>query len=774
MSGRSLSRTTSSRSVLPVLALRDAVYFPGTPNTLHVGREPSVRALRRCLDGSRRVLVISQRDMAIDEPGPADLFAVGTECEILHALPLPDTTLRVSLRGLQRAMASRVTQRKGILSAQWSPVPETLEYTSKVEALMRECVTLFAGIVELGNVIPPEAALTISHIADPSLLADSIAHHMPLRPLVKQGLLEESDVERRLERLFEALKIESEVIRLGVSIHHKVEAELAEGQREYWLREQLKAIQGELQLRENRVGETEEYLAKIEAAAMPVEVRSRAEAEVRRLDRTPVSSPEGQVSRTYLDALLAFPWEAATEDQLDIQAAAAVLDENHFGLATVKDRILEQLAVRRLRKSQRGPILCFVGPPGVGKTSVARSVADAMGRRFARISVGGMLDEAELRGHRRTYVGAMPGRIVQSMIQCGSRNPVIVIDEVDKLGVNGRGDPIGALLEIFDTEQNTAFMDHYLDAPVDLSSVLFIATANSIHTMSSALRDRMEIVAFTGYSDVEKLRIARDYLLPKALVEHGLAEIGLEVSDAALELVIGQYTRESGARHLGRQLNAIARRLARRVAEGATELPVVDEQVVHELLGVPPYQTQETTTNEPGVAWGLVVSEAGGDVLPVEVALLPALGGRPELRLTGSLGEVMKESAEAALSLVRKLHGARLGKVDIHLHLPEGAVPKEGPSAGITMVSALASAALERSLPDGWAMTGEISIRGRVLGVGGIREKLLAAVRVGMTDVIIPKANIAELPELPSEVAQALTIHAVTHVAEALDLIGLL
>lgn len=775
MSARTSGRTPSPKTganLLPVLPLRDVVYFPGTPNTLHVVRDQSVRALQRGLAADRRVLVLSQRDMAVDDPTAADLYTVGTVCEVLQALPLPDTSMRVSLRGLHRCRAEKVTSKSGVLYAQATELLDVVNLNTELEALMRECVNLFAIIVELGKGVPPEAAQAIAHIAEPSLLTDSIAHHMVLRPPDKQALLDQADVNLRLAHLFEFLKREEEVIRLGASIHRRVQDELGDSQREYYLREQLKAIQSELRTRENRVDETEEYTRAIEAAEMPAPVRERAESELRRLDRSPAASPEAQTMRNYLDALVSVPWNKQSEDRLDVREAAAVLDRSHYGLEAVKERVLEYLAVRQLRNTVRGPVLCFVGPPGVGKTSIARVIAEAMGRKFARLALGGVVDEAELRGHRRTYIGSMPGRIVQSLINCGVRNPVLVLDELDKLGAGGRGDPVSALLEILDPEQNSGFVDHFLDAPVDLSGVMFIATANSVYGLPPALRDRMEIVSFSGYTDREKSAIADSFLIPQATDEHGLGELGLSFTPEAVSLLIRDYTRESGARELRRQIDGICRKVARRFAAGEQVSPDVDPDAVRSMLGAPPYEKEAVGPAQIGLAWGLVVGDAGGGVLPVEVALTDAHGNKPELTLTGNLGNVLRESAEAALTYIRGYLPDAAAK-DIHVHLPEGGVPKDGPSAGLTVAAALAGAMSHRPLPAGWAMTGEISLLGRVLGVGGVREKLLAALRAGFTDVIIPKSNESSQEELPPEVKEGLRIHLVSNIGEAFDLLGL-
>ncbi|HSI72965.1 MAG TPA: endopeptidase La [Fimbriimonas sp.] len=766
-------RSAVPSEVLPTLALRDTVHFPGQINTLHVVREPSVRAVRKALESDGRVLVFSQRDMAVEEPQAADLHDVGLQSEILQSIPMPDGGLRVALRGLMRVRSQRLRMDRGSFVASFIPITEDARAGAEVDALERACVDTFSNVIALNREIPPEALHGIAAIEDPGLLADTILHHLPLRASQKQELLEELDPVHRLDRTFRALKHEEQILELDAQIKRRVEQELGDGQREYYLREQLRIIQQELQEREDRVGETEEYKERILDAKMPEEALVRAMTELRRLDRSPPASPEGMVVRNYLDILVELPWSALTEDRLDVAQAAAHLDEQHFGLGRVKDRILDYLAVRQLKGTMRGPILCFLGPPGVGKTSIGRSIAEAMGREFISISLGGVRDEADIRGHRRTYVGSMPGRIINGLRDCGSRNPVIVLDEIDKLARDGQGDPTSALLEALDAEQNERFTDHYVEAPFDLSPVLFIATANLIENIPPALRDRMEVIEFASYTDAERLEIARRFLQPKAVDEHGLTFEQIEITDDALKSLVLEYTREAGVRSLHRQITAVCRKAARQIAEHRRETVVVTPAVLQEFLGRPRYKrSEQQLRDEIGVACGLVVGEAGGEVLPIEVSLMPPVSDRIELRLTGNLGEVMKESAYAALTYVRAhvesvAPGASM-KMDVHVHIPEGAIPKDGPSAGLTTTIALISAFAQRPVKGSVAFTGEITLRGRVLAVGGIREKLLAAVRAGLSAVVLPVENRPDLEDVPREALEQIEVHFVSEIREAL------
>ena len=760
---------------MPVLAARDTVHFPGLINTLNVVREPNVKAIRKSIDDDCQVLVLSQRDMSVEEPGTADLFEIGTLSRTLQSLPLPDTSLRVVLKGVQRARALKI-----ILRGQsfWAEIEELEELGSEDlqdSALMRACMEGFSRVVSLNKRIPPEAMQSVAHVDGPGRLADAISHHLPLRPSEKQALLEELDVSKRIQKVFGLVKREEQILELDADIRKRVERELGDGQREFYLREQLKIIQTELQEREHRLGETEEYRSKIEACKMPESANERAIAELRRLDRTPASSPEGMVLRNYLDCMIELPWDRRSQDRLEVASAKTLLDEEHFGLEKVKTRILDYLAVRQLNGSVRGPILCFVGPPGVGKTSIARSIADAMGRKFLKVALGGVRDEAEIRGHRRTYVGSMPGRIIQGLRTCGTKNPLIVLDEIDKLGTNFQSDPTSALLEALDSQQNDRFSDHYMEVPFDLSEVMFIATANLLENIPLPLRDRMEVIHFPSYTDEERFQIASAFLIPRAIEDHGLDGSQIEIPETTLRAIIREYTREAGVRNLERSIAAVARKAAREVAEGRTTKLKIDEVRLAEFLGQPRYRRQRNAYDDGlGMATGLVVSEYGGDLISIEVSLMEPHGPKPELSLTGNLGEVMKESALAALTFVRAnsetLGIDRVFKYDVHVHVPQGSIPKDGPSAGVTIGVALASAASGRAVRNDVAMTGEITLRGRVLPVGGIRDKVLAAHRAGIKRVIIPAENAPELEDVPASVLAELEVLLVADLYKALEI----
>lgn len=767
--------TQAEKVLVPVLAARDAVHFPSLINTLNVVREPSVRAIRKSLESDRRVLVLSQRDMSLEDPRVEDLYETGTLSEALQALPMPDTSLRVVLRGLQRARAVKLITKTGTFWAEIEELEDTETDDIHIETVMRACVESFSRVVGLNKQIPPEAMQSVVHMESAGKLADAIAHHLPIRPSEKQSLLEQVHSKERLERVFELLKREEQILDLDTDIRKRVEKELGDGQREFYLREQLKIIQTELQEREQRLGESEEYRLKIDACEMPETAHEKALSELRRLDRTPASSPEGMVLRNYLDCMVDLPWRKTTEDRLHVASAKQLLDDQHFGLEKVKTRILDYLAVRQLKGSLRGPILCFVGPPGVGKTSIARSIAEAMGRKFVKMALGGVRDEAEIRGHRRTYVGSMPGRIIQGLRQCGSRNPVIVLDEIDKLGSDYQGDPTSALLEALDPQQNDRFSDHYIEAPFDLSEVMFVATANLLENVPAALRDRMEIIPFPSYTDEERLRIASSFLVPRTIEDHGLDGSQIEIPEDSLKLIIREYTREAGVRGLERAIAAVSRKAARQVAEGHKKKLLIDEVRLAEFLGQPRHRRQGRADEDSvGAATGLVVSEYGGDVISIEVSLMEPHGPKPELSLTGNLGDVMKESALAALTFVRAnsevLEVGREFKFDVHVHVPQGAIPKDGPSAGLTIGVALASAASGRAVRRDVAMTGEVTLRGKVLPVGGIRDKVLAAHRAGIKTVIIPAENATELEDVPASVLAELDVHLVADLSKALDI----
>lgn len=761
--------------LVPVLPVRDAVHFPLLVNSLQVVREPSRKALRKALDGDRHVLVLSQRDMGIEDPGANDLYRVGTLSEALQALPLPDTSLRVTLRGLRRAQVLRMIVRGGAFMAEIVDVEDPILIGDvRAETLMRACVEAFSAVVQMHKSIPPEALDTVAHLEDPSALAYTIAHHLPLRPAQKQEILEESDPVHRLEMVFEALKREQEVLELDVRIRSQVEAQLGTAHREYFLREQLRAIQTELQDREQE-NEVQDYEKRVAESGMPESAAQRALIEVQRLDRLSPFSPEGAVARNWLDCLIALPWKTLSTDRLNVSDAARKLDDEHYGLDSVKERVLDFLAVRQLTNSIRGPILCFAGPPGVGKTSIGRSIADAMGRKFCRISLGGLRDEAEIRGHRRTYVGAMPGRIIQAIRQAGTRNPIVMLDEIDKLGSDWRGDPTSALLEALDPEQNARFEDHYLDAPFDLSGVMFIATANVAELIPAPLRDRLEVIHFPGYTDEERAQIATRFLIPKESAEHGVAG-RIDFSQDAIHALVSDYTRESGVRDLNRKIATVCRKAARSIVEGEARDLVIDDSHLRTSLGRPKYLRGPLSgPDEIGAATGLMVAEHGGEIVRVEASLMTPQAEKPELRLTGRLGDVMKESAEAALTFVRtseeRFGIGRPFRFDVHIHVPDAGVPKDGPSAGLTIALALISAYTGKPMRRDVAMTGEITLRGNVLPVGGVREKILAAARGGMTAVIIPEANRDDAEDMtPSELGN-LKLYFVRTLDEAMPIV---
>lgn len=762
-------------SDLPLLPIRDAVYFPRMIFPLFAGREKSIRALDEAMARDRLILLVAQKQIVTDDPTPDDIYTVGVVAGIMQITKVPDGTVRLVMEGLERARIKRYLQTDPYFHVEIEPI-ETLEETSlEVEALMRSVVSQFEQIVNIGRSIPPEALVNILNITEPNKLADQITPYLQLRVESKQDILETVSAKEKLEKLNVLLKKELEILEIQRNIRNRVEKEMGDTQREFILREQLKAIQQELGERDERHAEIEDYRAKIEEATMPEEVAERALKELDRLEKMPFAAPEGVVIRTYLDWLTSLPWSKRTEETVDIQEAAKVLDEDHYGLAKAKERILEFLAVKQLSGQLKGPILCFVGPPGVGKTSIGRSIARALGRTFVRVSLGGIHDEAEIRGHRRTYIGSMPGRIIQGIKQAGSRNPVFMLDEIDKVGQDFRGDPSAALLEALDPEQNFAFSDHYLEVPFDLSDVMFITTANILDTIPPPLRDRMEVIPFAGYIEDEKVCIARQFLVPKQIKDHGLSSKLLTIKEEALRHIIRHYTREAGVRNLEREIATICRKTAKQVAEGVTKRTTVTPSRLKDFLGQPKYHYgMAGKHDEIGAATGLVYTEFGGDIVTIEVGLMKSEEGK--LTLTGQLGDVMKESGQAALTYVRSKAKA-LGipedfssKMDIHVHVPAGAVPKDGPSAGITIATALASALTKRPVRRDVAMTGEITLRGKVLPIGGLKEKVLAAHRAGIRTIIIPKENVKDLEEIPDYVRQELTFEPVEHADEVLDI----
>ncbi len=762
---------------LPILPLRDTVLFPNSFMPLAVARESSVRLIDDAISGGKVIGVFTQRDATVEEPQQDDLYRVGTASHIHKMFKLPDGSLRLIVQGLTRLILDGVTTTRPYLHARVHPVPETMNEIDRLEidALLRNIKTNFQRVASLSPLLSDDLQALAANIADPGRLADFIASSLStLDTSIKQEVLETLDVRARMDSLNRTLIKELEVLELGSRIQSQVQSEVGKNQREYFLREQMKAIQKQLGEGDDQTKEIEELQQKIDAAGMPEAVKKEAQRELERLAKMPAAAAEYTVSRTYLDWLVMLPWQKRTEDVIDLRRTKGVLDDDHTGLEKVKDRILEYLAVRKLNPAVKGPILCFVGPPGVGKTSLARSIAQALSRKFVRVSLGGMRDEAEIRGHRRTYIGALPGQIIQGLRRAESRNPVFILDEIDKLGADFRGDPASALLEVLDPEQNSTFRDHYLDVPFDLSEVLFITTANVLDPVPPALRDRMEVLEIPGYTEEEKLAIAREHLVAKQLRNHGLTRDQLTLTDPAISTIIRGYTREAGVRNLERELAAVCRKAARRRAEGHDEPLTVTRDLITELLGAPRFLEEEIheRTKEPGVAIGLAWTPAGGDVLFVEASRMPGTGS---LTLTGQLGEVMKESARAALSWFRA-HAAAYGadpdffrNAEIHLHVPSGAIPKDGPSAGVTIAVALASEVTRRPVRGDIAMTGEITLSGRVLPVGGIKEKVLAARRAGIREIILPQQNEKNVNEdLTEELRTELTIHLVQSVDEVL------
>jgi ATP-dependent Lon protease len=744
---------------------------------LAVARESSVRLIDEAISGGKLIGVFTQRDATVEEPQQGDLYSIGTASHIHKMFKLPDGSLRLIVQGLARLHLDEVSAVKPYLRAHVSLAPETGADAAhlEIDAMLRNIRTNFQQVVSLSPLLSDDLQTLSTNITDPGRLADFIASSLTtINTAVKQEVLETRDVRMRLDALNRILIKELEVLELGSKIQSQVQSEVGKNQREYFLREQLKAIQKELGEGDDQTREVEELRDKIEAAGMPESVKKEALRELDRLSKMPVAAAEFTVSRTYLDWLVALPWQKRTDEVIDLPKTKQTLDADHSGLEKAKDRILEYLAVRKLNPQVKGPILCFAGPPGVGKTSLARSIARSLERKFVRVSLGGMRDEAEIRGHRRTYIGALPGQIIQGLRRAESKNPVFILDEIDKLGNDFRGDPASALLEVLDPEQNVSFRDHYLDVPFDLSEVLFITTANVLDPVPPALRDRMEVLEIPGYTEEEKLAIACEHLVQKQIGNHGLTPDQLTIGDDALRLVIRGYTREAGVRNLEREIGALCRKAARRRAEGDERPLAITPEVVVALLGAPLFldEEMEERTKEPGVAIGLAWTPAGGDVLFIEASRMTGPG---VLTLTGQLGDVMKESARAALSWFRA-HAATYGAdpdffktSEIHLHVPAGAIPKDGPSAGVTMVTALASELTRRPVRGDIAMTGEITLSGRVLPVGGIKEKVLAARRVGIREVILPRQNEKNINEdLTEELRRELTVHYVQSVDEVL------
>jgi ATP-dependent Lon protease len=762
-----------------VLPLRDTVLFPNSFMPLAVARESSVKLIDEAIAGGKLIGVFTQRDPGQEEPGQTDLHAIGALTYIHKMFKLPDGSLRLIVQGLSRIRLVSVVTAKPYLRAQIAEVPDVLGAADalEIDALQRNIRTNFQQVVQLSPVLSDDLTALAANISDPSRLADFIASSLStIGTAVKQELLETVDLRARMDQLNRILTKELEVLELGSKIQSQVQSEVGKNQREYFLREQMKAIQKELGEGDDQAKEVDELRAKIDAAGMPEEVKKEALRELDRLTKMPAAAAEYTVARTYIDWLVALPWTKRTDEAIDLVHTKTVLDADHSGLERAKDRIVEYLAVRKLKPDVKGPILCFVGPPGVGKTSLAKSIASSLGRKVVRVSLGGMRDEAEIRGHRRTYIGALPGQIIQGLRRAESRNPVFILDEIDKLGNDFRGDPASALLEVLDPEQNNSFRDHYLDVPFDLSEVLFVTTANVLDTIPGPLRDRMEVLEIPGYTEDEKRKIARDHLVNKQIANHGLTPELVSFTDDALSAIIRGYTREAGVRNLEREIGAICRKIARRQAEGQIARVEVTPATVEEMLGAPRHLDEEMKdrTKDPGVAVGLAWTPVGGDVLFVEAS---RMAGQGQLTITGQLGDVMKESARIALSWFRA-HAPRWGvdptfykDSEIHLHVPAGAIPKDGPSAGVTMVTALASALSARPVRSDVAMTGEITLSGKVLPVGGIKEKVLAARRSGIHEVILPRQNEKNVREdLTEEHRKGLTVHYVDEMDEVLKL----
>ncbi len=764
--------------VLPVVPLRDMVVFPRMKSAFVVGRPASVASLQRALDETaKRIFLVAQRDPQLDEPGEADIFSVGVVATILQHVTFPNGTIKVGVEGVVRGRLVGLTQRAGGgYEAEVELLPPPAVADAKVSRYLSNLTNLFQQFARLSQQIGVEGVLAELRTEDADLFADTLAAALPLPTAEKQKLLEVVNPLDRLQRLNDLLDMEIEKLNIDRRLNAKVKKQMEKAQREYYLSEKIKAINEELG-RADTKEEFEELAKKIEAAGMPQEVKEKALSELKRLEGMAAMSAEATVSRNYIDWLLAVPWKASTREIRDIKRAEQVLEEDHYGLEKVKERILEFLAVRQLVKKPKGTILCFVGPPGVGKTSLAKSIARATGRKFVRLSLGGVRDEAEMRGHRRTYIGAFPGQIIQMMKKAGTVNPVFLLDEVDKLGADFRGDPAAALLEVLDPEQNHAFVDHYLDVEYDLSRVFFIATANVTHTIPPALQDRMETIHLSGYTHVEKLQIAQKFLVRKQVEQQGLSKFKLSFSDDAIALLIERYTREAGVRNLEREIASVCRKLARevltkRTAQGA-EIVITPERV-GELLGKPRFRvTRAGERSEVGVATGLAWTEVGGEILPTEVSLMR---GKGSLTLTGQLGDVMQESARAALSYVRAravqlpVPSEFFDQRDIHVHVPEGAIPKDGPSAGITMAMALLSAVAGVPVRQDLAMTGEITLRGKVLPVGGIKDKILAAYRAGIHEVVLPAENEKDLEDIPEDVRSAMHYHLVKEMDEVITI----
>ncbi|MEK4004766.1 endopeptidase La [Paenibacillus sp. FSL H3-0333] len=756
----------------PLLPLRGLLVYPSMVLHLDVGREKSVRALEKAMVEDNLILLCSQSEVNIEEPGQEDIFRVGTVANVRQMLKLPNGTIRVLVEGVERAEIIHYTDNEEYYEVMARELPEQEDVDQESDALMRSVLSQFEHYITLSKKVTPETLAAVSDIEEPGRLADVITSHLALKIKDKQEILETIDVSKRLEKLLDILNNEREVLELERKISQRVKKQMEKTQKEYYLREQMKAIQKELGEKEGRAGEADELRTQMEEKNLPERVQEKILKEIDRLEKMPASSAEGSVIRNYVDWLLGLPWSEATEDDLDIRKAEEVLDADHYGLEKPKERVLEYLAVQKLVKGLKGPILCLVGPPGVGKTSLARSIARSLNRKFVRISLGGVRDEAEIRGHRRTYVGAMPGRIIQGMKTAGSINPVFLLDEIDKMAADFRGDPSAALLEVLDPEQNNTFSDHFVELPFDLSNVMFVTTANAVHNIPRPLLDRMEMLFIPGYTELEKLQIASRYLLPKQRKSHGLAEEQLSIGDDTLLKIVREYTRESGVRNLEQQIAALCRKAAKQIVSEEKERVSILPEEIKDYLGASKFRYgMAELEDQIGTVTGLAWTEVGGDTLLIEVTVVQGTG---KLTLTGQLGDVMKESAQAAFSYTRS-KAEELGlapdfheKNDIHIHIPEGAIPKDGPSAGITIATALISALTKRYVSKHVAMTGEITLRGRVLPIGGLKEKSLAAHRAGYKKILMPKDNERDLKDIPESVRNDVEFVPVSHMDQVL------
>ncbi|MDA8164039.1 MAG: endopeptidase La [Desulfobacteraceae bacterium] len=770
--------TLSIPEELPMMAVRDVVIFAYMIVPLFVGRPTSISAVSDALAKEKFILLVTQKDPTIDEPGPEDMYDVGMVGMIMRTLKLPDGRLKVLVQAVNKARIKEIVQEEPhfIAKVELGPEEEPVDVTLEIEALMRNVREQTEKILSLKGILSSDLMAVLNNIDEPGRLADLVVSNLRLKTAEAQGVLEIFEPVARLRKVADLLHKELEVSTVQARIQSEAKEEMNRSQREYYLREQLQALKKELGDIDERSQELDELREQLEKTRMPAEVKKEGLQQLKRLEMMHPDASEAGIIRTYLDWLLDLPWQKSSKDKLDLKVAREVLDTDHYGLEKVKERILEYLAVRKLNKGTKGPILCFVGPPGVGKTSLGQSIARAMGRKFHRISLGGMRDEAEIRGHRRTYIGAMPGRIIQGLKTVGTNNPVFMMDEIDKVGADYRGDPSSALLEVLDPEQNTAFSDHYLNLPFDLSKVMFITTANMTDTIPSALLDRMEVIRLAGYTLEEKLAIARRYLLPRQIEQNGIKPAHIKIGDKTIEKVITHYTREAGLRNLERELGKLCRKVARRVAEGGKGPYAITERNLSTYLGVPSHlpEAEQEAIDQPGMATGLAWTEVGGEVLYIEVSIMK---GRGNLTLTGQLGDVMKESAQAALSFCRsrleelKLPESYFEEVDIHVHVPAGAIPKDGPSAGVTIATAMYSALARKKVRQDVAMTGEITLRGRVLPIGGLKEKALAALRAGVKRVIIPEQNQKDLSEIPPDLRKRIKFLPVKSMDEILSLV---